>query len=342
MIRSTPNTNPDDLLRLRDSNYAADLLITAISYLDFFSWLEVNPADFNSIVEHFKIDPRPADVMLTYFSALSMVLKEDGLFRVSEKAKEFLTRKSEFSLVSYFSTQSERPTVEKMYEVLRTGIPASWGAKKNESDWEKAMGRDDFAEIFTSGMDSRGAYFAPALAKNFNFSQYNSILDIAGASGIYAACIKEQCPAIRAVLFEKPPVDRIAKMSLARKGLSDKIEVLGGDMFYDELPSGYDIHLYSHALHDWGIEDNRKIIRNSFRTLNPGGVIMIHDAHINRLKNGPLSVAEYSVLLMFSTNGKCYSVAELEELLTSEGFADIKYQETIGNRSVITGKKENK
>jgi hypothetical protein len=39
---------------------------------------------------------------------------------------------------------------------------------------------------------------------------------------------------------------------------------------------------------------------------------MIHDAHINAAKNGPLPVAEYSVLLMFASEGKCYSISEME------------------------------
>jgi len=54
---------------------------------------------------------------------------------------------------------------------------------------------------------------------------------------------------------------------------------------------------------------------------------MIHDAHINAAKNGPLPVAEYSVLLMFASEGKCYSISEME------------YVPTVANRSVIIGEK---
>jgi hypothetical protein len=42
---------------------------------------------------------------------------------------------------------------------------------------------------------------------------------------------------------------------------------------------------------------------------------------------------------MFSSQGKCYSISEIEELLLSGGFVDIKYQETVGDRSIITGTK---
>lgn len=338
-LKALPKTDPGELIRMRDSIYATDLLITAIGHLDFFSWLDSNPVDFETILENFKIAGRPADVMITYFISLGLIEKKEQKYYLTDYAKEHVTGESPWSLVPYISTQTERPIVSKMLEVLKTDKPASWGAGKDELDWEKAMERDDFADMFTAGMDSRGAYFAPGLARSFEFPNYGSVIDIAGASGIYAACIKAQHPKIKTALLEKPPVDRIAKIGLQKRGLEEEIKVIGADMFKEEIPAGYDIHLYSHAFHDWGIEDNRQLVRKSFRSLNKGGLIMIHDAHINREKNGPLSVAEYSVLLMFSTAGKCYSVGELEELFRQEGFIDIEFRKTVGNRSIITGRK---
>ncbi len=338
-LQAVSKNNPGELIRLRDSAYAVDLLFTAIGHLNFFSWLHSSPSDFNGILNRFKIKERPTDVMLTYFKSLDLIMEKNGTFYITDMVKDFLTDDSEWNLIPYFSTQTERPVVEKMLEVLMTGKPAGWSAKKDESDWEKAMERDDFADMFTAGMDSRGASFAPGLAAGFDFSEFDSLLDVAGASGIYAACIKARFPEIRAAVLEKPPVDKIAYGALKKRELHDKIEVFGGNMFSDNLPAGFDIHLYSHAFHDWDTEQNNRLIKNSFQSLNRGGIIMIHDAHINREKTGPLSVAEYSVLLMFSTYGKCYSIKEIENMLLSGGFVDVAYQPTVGNRSVITGRK---
>jgi hypothetical protein len=66
---------------------------------------------------------------------------------------------------------------------------------------------------------------------------------------------------------------------------------------------------------------------------------MIQDAHINAAKNGPLPVADYSVLLMFASEGKCYSISEMEELLEATGFSEMEYVPTFANRSVIIGEK---
>jgi predicted O-methyltransferase YrrM len=338
-LMALSKTNPSELIRLRDSVYSTDLLITAIGHLNFFSRIGLNPASFEEIISTFKIDPRATDVMLTLFKAQGLITEKNNIFELTELAQEHLTDLSDWNLIPYFSTQTERPIVEKMLQVLKTGQPATWGGKKDELDWAKAMEKDEFADMFTAGMDSRGAYFAPGLANSFDFSKYNSIIDIAGASGIYAAAIKTKFPKIRAALLEKPPVNKIAETALSKRGLEKDIEVFAADMFTDVFPIGFDIHLYSHVLHDWDFEQNKRLIKDSFQTLNSGGLIMIHDAHINEDKTGPLSVAEYSVLLMFSTHGKCYSISELKELLTGEGFKDIEFQETVGNRSIVTGKK---
>ncbi len=338
-LKLIPHTDPSDLIRLRDGIYATDLLVTAVGHLDFFSEIDKAQLDFEGICNHFQIDKRCTDVMLTYFVSLGLITIENGFYSVTKTTSEFLLKLSDWSLVPYFSTQLERPIIEKMLKALKTGEPQSWGAKKDEQDWARAMEKPEFAEMFTAGMDSRGAYFAPGIAKSFVFDKYTSILDIGGASGIYAASILEHHPHLTGAVLEKSPVGKIAEISISQKGKQDAIKIFEGDMFRS-IPLGFDIHLFSHVMHDWNIEQNSILIKNSFDTLNRGGVIMIHDAHINPDKSGPVSVAEYSILLMFSTYGKCYSITELGQIIEAVGFENVREIKTIGNRSLIIGEKK--
>ena len=68
-------------------------------------------------------------------------------------------------------------------------------------------------------------------------------------------------------------------------------------------------------------------------------MLAIHDAHINAEKSGPLPVAEYSVILMHSTEGKCYSVAEMNGYLAEAGFVEMEHHPTAADRSVIIARK---
>jgi hypothetical protein len=78
------------------------------------------------------------------------------------------------------------------------------------------------------------------------------------------------------------------------------------------------------------------VLAASFSALEPGGLLLIHDAHLDADKRGPLPVAEYSALLMHSTEGKCYSRAEMSSYLGDAGFSGVTFTATAADRSVIT------
>ncbi len=334
-----PSSDPASLFRLRDSVYAPDLFIAAVGHLNFFSWLRGNPATVDEISSSLRIQQRPADVMLTLFKSWDLIQEKDGRFHLTALAHEHLTDSSQWYLGPYVASLKERPICHDMLNVLRTGKPASWGAKKDEKEWVHAMARGDFAESFTAGMDSRGAYLAPALARAIDLSKHQRLLDVAGGSGVYASAFALQHPHLSAAVFEKSPVDGIAKSLMEKRNLSTRISVIPGDMFDDELPAGFDVHLFSHVLHDWDCDNVRRLLENSYRNLEPGGMVVIHDAHLRAEKDGPLPVAEYSVLLMFSTEGKCYSISEMQAMLEEAGFSDVRFTPTAAHRSAITARK---
>ena len=263
----------------------------------------------------------------------------NGRFSLTDVSRAYLTNKSNFDLTSYVNSIKDRPVCEDIVRVMRTGQPANWSAAKTGQDWVKSMEDDDFAEEFTRAMNSRGAYLTNGVVNALDLSDYHRLLDIGGASGIYAAVLLAKYPGIRAGIFEKPPVDRIARYAIDKFGLSDRMEVISGDMFHNELPTGYDVHFISHVLHDWDFNEVKTIISNSYRNLAPGGMIIIHEALINKDKTGPVSLAEYSVLLMLLAEGKCYSVIEMKDILEEAGFGNIEHRPTILNRSIITGEK---
>ena len=164
------------------------------------------------------------------------------------------------------------------------------------------------------------------------------LLDIAGGSGIYATALVDARPDLQATIFERTPVDAAARVLLADRGYGERVTVLAGDMF-EGLPDGHDLHLLSHTLHDWDQDAVRRILEASFRALSPGGWLVDHDAHINDQKTGPLPIARYSVLLAHSTEGKCWSVLELEVFLRDAGFTDVSERPAGPDRSVLLARR---
>ncbi len=329
----------DELLRRRDGIYASDLLLTAIAYLDFFTWLSRNRADAQSICTALNLQERPVDVMLTLFRALGLVQDQGTHLTVTEEAGRYLAKDSSRDLRPYFHSLRDRPVCREILEVLRTGVPMHWSSDPKGAAWAEAMDAPEFAGSFTAAMESRGTALAPALAEALRCPQDGRILDVAGGSGVYAAAILQRHPDTRGAVMEKEPVDAEARRAIQARGLDGRLSVIRADMFSDIWPPGFNLHLFSHVLHDWDGEAVEHLFRASFLALEPGGTVAIHDVHVNREKSGPVEAAEYSVLLMLSTKGKCYSLGELEGMLTAAGFRAMEVRATAGFRSLVTARK---
>lgn len=276
--------------------------------------------------------------MLTLFSARGLVAREGGVFRPTAIAREYLVGSSPLSLGPYLAALKDRQVCKDLVSVLRSGRPAGWCSVAGEDAWIAKMDDSGFATDFTAAMDARAACLAPALARKLDLRSRSRLLDVGGGSGVYACNIVEAHPHLRAAVLEKKPVDAVARERIAQRGFTDRVEVIAGDMFA-ELPTGFDVHLWSNVLHDWDVPEVQRLLRSSVEALPPGGAVLIHDAHLDADKSGPLPVAEFSVLLMHSTGGRCYSVQEMEEILRECGCSEVIHTDTAADRSVVVGTK---
>jgi hypothetical protein len=338
LTESVGSSDPTRLLRIRDGVYAADLLTVAVAELDLFGWLHAHgPADARAVSAGLGIAASPTDVLITYLVALDLLDRDDaGRLTLTPEAADLLVPGSPTDLTAYFASLRERPACRELLSVLRSGEPAAWASAASDDDWAQRLDDPQFARRITAAMDARGSALAPALGSALAGLPFTAALDIGGGSGVYVRALLRE--GVRGAILERPPVDEAARTMLRNVG-EDRVDVVTGDMFGASLPSGFDLHLFSHVLHDWGADDVRHLIAASYAALPSGGWFVDHDTHINREKTGPLSVAEYSVLLMHSTQGKCWSVAELEAMLVEAGFGIHDHRATIADRSVLIARK---
>jgi SAM-dependent methyltransferase len=334
-----PVTDPLPLYRLRDGLMAVDLIAAAVSHLNLFTWLAEHPSTPGAICAHFQIHKRPTDVLLTLCSAMGLVTEAGGVFHLGPRAREHFVDGSPWCIRPYYETLKKRPQTQEFLEVLRTGKPANWGSN-HPAAWAQAMESDEFADEFTAAMDCRGVLLAPALARRLDLSGRRSLLDVAGGSGIYACALTTIHTQLCATVYERPPVDGIARRSIATRGCTDRVSVLAGDMFEGELPRGFDVVLLSNVLHDWDEPVAEALVAKAARALSPGGLLLVHDAILDANKRGPLPVAQYSALLMHSTEGRCFSVGEILSWLERNNLQWCAHHPTAVDRSVIIAAKE--
>lgn len=338
--------DPTRLYRIRDGAYAADLLITAVAEFDVFTWLaQHGPTTVSAACAALGLASRPADVLFTLCAAHGLIerdVRNGDVIEVTELGRAHLVAGSPLDLRPYYGSLSERPAALELAHVLRTDEQAAWASAKPATtvgDWSGRLGDVAFAGRITAAMDARGAYLAPRLAAAVSDIPMDQILDVGGSSGIYASALLDTHPDARGTVFERSPVDVAARTLIEDRGHTGRLDVVTGDMFTDALPNDHDVHLFSQVLHDWDEDRVEHLLRASFDALRPGGWLLDHDTHIARDKRGPLPVAEYSVLLMHSTPGKCWSVGELSDMAELVGFVDIEHRLTIADRGVLLARK---
>jgi SAM-dependent methyltransferase len=338
-LTTLPVSDPAQILRLRDRQYAADLIGAALLHFDLFTWFRDHPgAALSEVCQAFGWGERPADVLLTLCRANGFLTVDN---RLTDVGREHLVSGSPWYLGPYYEPIRDSPILQGYLQVLRTGKPANWQAKADAEDWHASMLSEDFAKGFTELMNCRGLILGQMLARGLTpfLGGRETVLDVGGGSGIYAATLVAAHPSLSATVLEQPPVDRLARSEIDRHGLRDRVEVKSGDMFRDPWPTGRDVVLLSNVLHDWDVPEVRLLLEKSVEALRDGGLLVIHEAFLHDDKTGPLPVAEYSALLMNITQGKCYTASEYADLLEPLGFEVGRYQDTIADRGFLTAVK---
>jgi len=80
------------------------------------------------------------------------------------------------------------------------------------------------------------------------YENFSKILDLGCGPGLYGIALVLDHPDLNGVLFDQPPVAKIAERNAAEYGLNDRIAVISGDYLNDPIGEGYDLILASMIL----------------------------------------------------------------------------------------------
>jgi SAM-dependent methyltransferase len=341
-----PSTDPTSLFEIYRGNYATELLTAATCHFDVFNRLAASPLSFGEFCTAFKFADRAAVVLLTALRAFGLVWKDHlSRFDLTPVAREHLVRSSSFDISGYFGPAVRNEGVQAMIERLEMNQPAGMqpsGAGTAfiyRSGVDSAMDKEQSARALTLALAGRARNVAPFLADRADFlAQSKLLLDIGGGTGLYSIACLQKYPALRAVIFDRPEVLKVAREFAETHRVLDRIELVPGDMFRDALPHA-DIVLLSNVLHDWDIPECRKLIRRCADLLPTNGRLVIHDVFLNDDLDGPLSVALYSAALFSLTEGRAYSAAEYQSWLLEAGFSSQPIVSTLIHCGILAGTK---
>lgn len=171
-------------------------------------------------------------------------------------------------------------------EALRTGQPQNEIKHTGTAMFEELYSDPARLEQFMGAMTGISRLNFEVFAEKFEFSPYQTLCDVGGATGLLSIEIAKRHPHLQCLSFDLPPVEPIARRSIAAAGLEDRITPVSGDFFRDPLPKA-DVITMGMILHDWNLEKKMHLIRAAYDALPEGGALVAIEALIDdaRRKN---------------------------------------------------------
>jgi predicted transcriptional regulator len=173
----------------------------------------------------------------------------------------------------FVGSRQEREHWTHLTEAIRTGravIPELRG----KPAFEYIAGEPELDAIFNDAMTNFSQLaIAPVIAE-YDFSRYETIVDIAGGHGRFLAAILNATPQARGVLFDQPHVVAGAGALLEQHRVADRVRVAEGS-FFESVTEGGDAYVLKHIIHDWPDDDALKILGNVRAAAGPGKHVLL-------------------------------------------------------------------
>jgi SAM-dependent methyltransferase len=216
-----------------------------------------------------------------------------------------------------------------------------------EAAWKKVHGMEVFPyfqqnpeeyEVFNRAMTSFSVVNAPAVAQAYDTGKAETLVDIAGGHGALLAAFLKANPNLKGVLFDLPEVVAGAPALLEKEAVAERVETVSGD-FFQTVPSGADVYMMKHIIHDWDDDRAVKILSNIATAMKPDGKVLIVE-HVVPAGNTPDMSKVMDLEMLVSPGGVERTEAEYSEILAQAGLRLNRIVPTKSPLSIVEAVKQ--
>lgn len=318
--------DPSHIMQTATAFWASKVLLTAVEF-DLFSTLGDESMTASEIGERLNIHPRGRFDFLDALVALGFLDRDgdgaEGLYKNTAETKAFLNKASP----AYIGGLPEMLNARlfgfwnDLGEALRTGEPQSEAKVHGKPIFEELYASESKLGTFLESMT--GLQFANflELAEKFDFSSYSSVCDVGGALALLSRTVGARHKNLTFTSFDLPPVAPLAQREIDEAGMTDRITVVSGDFFEDELPRA-DVITMGNILHDWNLEKKKILIGKAYDALPDGGAFIAIENLIDdaRRENAFGLLMSLNMLIEFG-DAFDYTAADFREWCSEVGFS---------------------
>lgn len=322
---TTPELDPSHIMQVGMGFFGSRALLSAVE-LELFTLLGREKLTGGAIGERLGLHPRSIPDFPDALLALGL-LERDGdgpgaRYGNTPETAAFLDKNSPQYIGGILEMAGSRlyGFWGSLTEALRTGQPQNEIKDTGEPMFAKLYAAPKRLEQFMNAMAGVSAGNFKALAEKFDFSSYQTLCDVGGATGQLACMVAAANPHMRCISADLPPVEPIAKRCIELAGLSDRVKTAVVDFFADPLPKA-DVITMGMILHDWSLEKKRHLIKLAYDALPPGGAFIVVEALIDdaRRKNAFGLLMSLNMLIEFG-DAFDYTGADFKAWCTEAGF----------------------
>ncbi|MCX7096250.1 MAG: methyltransferase [Methylobacter sp.] len=238
-------------------------------------------------------------------------------------------------ILMHNSVEMSKPWYQQLEQGIRTG----------EVPFQIAHGRelyaymDDHAEfdaLFSRAMDSVEALTGDSFATEFDWGQFNRIIDVGGSKGSKSMAILKRHPHLTALVVDRDQIIQAAVTYWIGKespALLSRLSFQSGNLL-DSVPAaedGKDIYLLSAVLHGLDDADCIKVLRNvAAAGSGTDARIAVMELVVPELK-ADISSAAFDMQMFMATRGRERMLSEWRSLFDQSG---LKLDEQVSLKSM--------
>ncbi|MGI5519953.1 methyltransferase [Micromonospora sp. CA-259024] len=314
-----PLDDPFDVMHVGWSFLRSRLLATAME-LGVFTTLGDRALPSGQLRAELGLHPRAAQDFLDALAALGLLLRCGDQYRNSPAAARYLIPGTETFVGGFLRMTTELADSDRdtLSNLLRTGHARGQNTA-GEVPFTRIFHDPGRLRQFLAAMDSFSSAVATELIRVFDFGRYATFSDIGGARGNLAAHVAAAYPGLTGTVLDKPGIRPFFDELVSGRGLTDRLNYVGGDFFVDDLPRA-DVLVLGGVLHDWPVDRRRLLLRRAFAAVHDGGAVIVYDTMLDDQRARAENLILSLIMMVQSAEATGFSPAEAESWLTEAGF----------------------
>jgi hypothetical protein len=310
-------------------------LVYAAAKVGIADHLSNGPKSAAEVAGSLHLHPQTLHRFMRTLAGLGILTEQDGqrfaLTPLGHALKTGAPGAARATLLSFGGPTFWR-TWEHVRYSLETGKSAfnlTWGKPIFEYFGE----HPDEGALFSEAMVGFHGLEPPAVAQAYDFSPFETVVDVGGATGNMLAEILGHYAGPRGILFDRPQVVEQASALLEARGVSDRVTIEAGN-FFESVPGGADCYVLSHIIHDWTDNQCATILGHCRNAIQREGRLLLVEMVLPPGDTPHLGKIMDMVMLVFP-GGQERTEAEYAALLERSGFRLDRVVPTASTVSVV-------